>query len=352
LSEYGNFVSNDMQVFMKSYCATMPPDVVKPGSMDFDRVRQWIETVYVSKAYYKEDVSRATGQDSRGPRHVENISPDDIAVVPLSDILGSKTPILKFSLRPEEANDGANGAATEEVPCEAKVEQVGSEANLLGDWDPFGIGPNDSQDDAVTQKSIEQEEKHVDPTPTGDNIKVSNGENASLILEESESTFQAEWDSFVSFEASEQTVQTESQPEEELAVDKHEEKSTMQEPPKPEVPLDAFYPEFEQIRATGMLPTGAPVPWNIRMADIGQLPAQTVTAPVYQEPSSRLPHAMPKTAKPEPQRTADANSLRSASTSANRAIRTLYGEDKSLTAYDLSAPFAPKPQQHGGNPFA
>jgi hypothetical protein len=273
--------------------------------------------------------------------------------VPLSDILGSKTPILKFSLRPEEANDdGANDAATAEVPCEAEVEQVGSEANLLGDWDPFGIGPNDSQNDAVTQKSIEQEEKRVDPTPTGDNIKVSNRENVGLILEESESTFQAEWDSFVSFEASEQTVQTESQLEEELAVDKHEEKSTMQEPPKPEVPLDAFYPEFEQIRATDMLPTGAPVPWNIRMADIGQLPAQTVTAPVYQEPSSTLPHAMTKIAKPEPQRTSDPNALRYASTSANRAIRTLYGEDKNLTAYDLSAPFAPKPQQHGGNPFA
>jgi hypothetical protein len=29
---------------------------------------------------------------------------------------------------------------------------------------------------------------------------------------------------------------------------------------RPEVPMDVFYPEFEQIRATGMLPTGKPVP--------------------------------------------------------------------------------------------
>lgn len=344
LSDYGNSVSRDLQVFMKKYCATMPPDVVKPGSMDFDRVRQWIETVYVSKAYYKEDVSLASGQDSRGPGHVEDISTDDIAVVPLSDILGSKTPILKLSLGPEEANEVAA-----EVPRETKVDQAGSEANLLGDWDPFGIGSSNPQDTAVNTKSMEQGEERMDPTPVVDNDKVNNKENG-IILEESENTFRAEWDSFVSLEASEETTQIVSQPEE-VAIDKHEERSTMQEPSKPEVPLDAFYPEFEQIRATGMLPTGAPVPWNIRMADIGQMHAQTVTAPVYQEPSSTVSHPMPKIVRPERQCTSDPNALRNTSTSAERAIRTLYGEDKRLTAYNLSAPFAPKPQQHGGNPF-
>ena len=87
--------------------------------MGLEEVRRWIEDAYVKKVYYKEPaVDQGRGAVDAGPSHRTgarpaylDISEEEIAVVPLSDILGANTPILRV-----ESNGAAEaGQVAEEL---------------------------------------------------------------------------------------------------------------------------------------------------------------------------------------------------------------------------------------------
>ena len=73
-------------------------DFVKPKGTSHDHIKNWIEDVYVLKKFYK---NVETVEGSRPP--VLDVSPEAVAVVPLSEILGADTPILHVSL--DKIND-------------------------------------------------------------------------------------------------------------------------------------------------------------------------------------------------------------------------------------------------------
>ena len=307
--------------FERTYCASLPRDYVKPKSTSHDLVKSWIEDVYVLKKFYK-DV-----------KHVERPPSLDVSsqvvTVPLSDILGADTPILQVHLekKEEKVKEGIKDD-TEDRPVE----------NLLGDWDPFDAQVLPPEAPIEPSLLLTEDQSKNEPVQ----------EDTPAI--EAVVTFEEEWQSFMSDSiAPSSDMQRPSVENDPAAEDEQEDPASSTEATskedtksstavvKDEIPLEAFYPEFEQIRATGILPTGQPVPWNRpRPPDVEQRPPP-IAAPsrdiLVDPPQLRMP---PRPAPANP---------------TDRAITALYGKEKNLTAYNLTAPQAPRPAT-SGNPFA
>lgn len=372
-------------VFRKTFCATMPHDVTRPVESNTESIKRWIEDVYVSKKYYK-DVAA-----SKRPPPLDTTESSDIAVIPLADVLGSDTPILRISMelgektytdtpstKETKVNDSKE-EATEEIKKEVEESTAVGNDNRhhIGDeWDPFGVSsasPSINQSDSL----LIEEGKMLHPS---EKPAVSIDNTAE---KKEDISFDVEWEAFAmeqlsSPEAPDDTpapspaapdaysnANSITRPEEELAKldishhngaakEQREEEPTRSsmdaatpaEPARPEVPLDAFYPEFSKIRETGILPTGAPVPWHMR-------PQQTMPAPPVvthhapaREETVAAPPVMHVPQHPEPSRAS-----RQVAPTYDKATKTLFGAEKNLTAYDLSAQHAPKPNMTG-NPFA
>ena len=109
----------------------------------------------------------------------------------------------------------------------------------------------------------------------------------------------------------------------------------------PPVPLETFFPEFEEIRRTGVLPTGVPDPTRLapRLAPVSAAPARASPARV-EEPPAAAPYSLATSAVP------------SAADAADRASHTLGCGNPFEEGYDLRAAYAPKASESGGNPFA
>jgi len=325
--------------FIRTYCAGLPVDFVKPKGTSHDHIKNWIEDVYVLKKFYK---NVETIEGSRPP--VLDVSPEAVAVVPLSEILGADTPILHVSL--DKINDKVPQKDKYISQCAEKMPVE----NLLGDWDPFEAQVPRS--DAVSiERGHHQNESVQEAAPPTDTVETAE--------ENKEGTFEEEWESFMSdsIDPSSEKGQTpmDSHPVEDTWEQKQEQEQredvlssvsitaeiirqedSKEVEVKKEIPLEAFYPEFEQIRATGILPTGQPVPWMRPRPVEPRPPPQNTQVPVD------TPQNNPVQA---PLRTAPAVNP------TDRAVTALFGSRKNLTAYDLTAPLAAKPA-NSGNPFA
>lgn len=116
----------------------------------------------------------------------------------------------------------------------------------------------------------------------------------------------------------------------------------------PPVPLETFFPEFEEIRRTGVLPTGVPDPTRLapRLAPVlpvSAAPARASPARV-EEPPAAAPYSLATSAVP--------SAVPSAADAADRASHTLGYGNPFEGGYDLRAAYAPKASESGGNPFA
>ena len=403
--------------FSRVYLGALPKDYVRPYEMGLDEVRRWIEDVYVKKKYYKElssaNPSRVSAEaavkDRTRPAFLD-ISEEDIAVVPLSDILGANTPILRVESKgAEEARRIAEEVAREQEKAAA------APVDLLGGWDPFGADDERTMETGedlgsgreVGSVSVQEAEQ----VPKGESFKEEWATFVDEVGEQTQVTGQERQGQTSNGDASGQTVasvasvatvstvgagqvsasvasQTMSHevrardgvsPESRLtpgvgqvktvqnisgaAVGTGTPASDVMAPTRaarPPVPLEAFFPEFEEIRRTGVLPTGVPDPTRPRMT-VAPSPS-LAPAPV---PARRQvlmePHRTPVSASPSsPTPAARVNSptalvspsSRPAMPSAvDRASKTLGFGNPFDGGYDLRASHAPKASE-GGNPFA
>jgi hypothetical protein len=148
---------------------------------------------------------------------------------------------------------------------------------------------------------------------------------------------------------------------------------------------EEFYPEFAEIRATGFLPNGRPLPFYAH-SRVGGIPdsinplqeqprpmpvplttqgnIDSCDPPLAYTPASSSRHDLNSTSSYIAQvsvqgsGTTYANGPFASPTStvmqapsASRASDTLYGGEKAITGYNLNAPCAPKAKETG-NPFA
>ena len=345
--------------FERVWLAGLPKGYTRPHEMGLDDVRRWIEDVYVKKKYYRKEPKVACAGGAGRPAYLD-ISEEEIAVVPLSDILGASTPILRVESKGAEE---ARRLAEEEEARKQREDKAASDVDLLGGWDPFGM--HDVGDAEVGKE--EGQEGDIDDASGavgGDNaVREAVGESKAL-------SFQDEWATFV------EDVKVEEPNDEKLAslanepgntaagtsVEKNattleafcsgvDERKKLQTAassaarsapaPRAAVPLDAFFPEFEQIRRTGVLPTGVPDPTRSRRADPGPAQAPTVAANAAPAPAALA--AVP-TVRPQQQPS------RSAPSAAERAGKTLGFGNPFDGGYDLGAAHAPKASSTG-NPF-
>lgn len=360
-------------VFTRTYCATLPAGYVKPDSSSLDLVRDWIEDVYILKKFYKSS-NDSPAKETEGRLRLDISA--DVAIVPLSDLLGANTPILEVSLKKFEngseeiSHDHVDGDST----CTLnQAVQEPKASNLLGDWDPFGLGE--------APPPLKKEADQVGNQTASETLPIERKETSS------NKSFEEEWESFISLQDGTSvedvetalSVQKDNEASSEIPtrasaaavpMQNKEENDTVPlekssnteilpqrglepapEKAKPfaiqeEIPLEAFYPEFEQIRATGMLPTGKPVPWQMRTlntADSGHNVAEGTTV------LPRQPHSnMPVVEAEKPRRQEPARAIPDPT---ENAVKALFGRERNITAYDMTAPSAPK-SAVSGNPFA
>lgn len=329
--------------FTRTYCAGLPRDFVKPKSTSHDHIRNWIEDVYVLKKFYK-DIEIVEG--SRPP--MLDIAAENVAIVPLSEILGADTPILHISLEKFKDEIPEKGTDMDQCADKRPVE------NLLGDWDPFEAQVPLSDAPCTEADTFAECQNETEPA-----LEVTSTHTAE---DGKDTTFEEEWESFMSDSIAPSSEKGQKDLENHY-TDIHEQEQSLlssttisagrnrQEDSKQvielkkEIPLEAFYPEFEQIRATGILPTGQPVPW-IQPGPLEQIPPPSC-APheennqVHTNLSKKNPVHVPPATK----------SAHTAVNPTDKAVATLFGREKNLTAYDLTAPLAAKPAT-SGNPFA
>lgn len=339
-------------VFNRTYCATLPGDYVKPKSSSLDLIKCWIEDVYELKKFYRkiDNVEAA-----RPPRL--DIAPDAIAIVPLADLLGADTPILQVS--PAKLEGDKEETKDPEVPkhhmIDKEVDQTSQkepEGNLLGDWDPF-------------ESSVVSDALATEPQEVALATEHQETHNTPIVDTKVEVSFEQEWESFVLTSevgfptalekltqgAEDSRVDSPSSEVEEhpslAALNIQDEK--IEEYPvkvKEEIPLEAFYPEFEQIRATGFLPTGKPVPWDTTRVERPREPENESSSTYIQD--ENYPEKPVHSSSVAP--TVAAFSSRPSANPTDKAVKALFGAEKNLTAYDLSAPLPAKPAM-SGNPF-
>ena len=136
----------------------MPRSFGKPTDRNPDRLREWIERVYVQKSFYLDDQDGSERRDAESGDVVEHSNlQDGIAVIPLSDIFGQNTPLLKLSPSPvnekynkydekavlQEAKVGTNVSIESEAICD---EGADAAKDLIADWDPFGVSQEKCSD--------------------------------------------------------------------------------------------------------------------------------------------------------------------------------------------------------------
>lgn len=193
----------------------MPVEVSKPVDRHPDHLKKWIIDVYEKKLYQKEANKIFKGKEEiekeETASEAQNCD-DAVAVIPLSSILGSDTPILTLSLQTDDERK-SKGKHDKIDTCDetSNGEQKTVQGSILvqqtqmtiDEWDPFGI------DDSMLQPSFTENEE------TGGTLTVDSNLNAAEEIDderedEQESpanaaTFKEEgWQAFVQ-EADERT---------------------------------------------------------------------------------------------------------------------------------------------------
>lgn len=398
LKESGN------QSFNTTYLANwQSTSLPKPVDRKPLESQQWIEAVYVQKRFHSStghttsQISTPGTNTQKQPQTpVAKVSPavapgpsassrDDSVpqMVPMSSILGGTSPKLVVSPSKSSTGDAPRAAAPEaEVSLldlsSSPVKNGNSMPEPQHTWDSFEVEATvqqlslHSEDWAAFGESPEKEAAKNPPSPP---------------------TI-TKWEAFGESPAPPPRRQPPPPPlavvvqEEPVAVEANEQPShwALSPLPRPEVPLDVFYPEFEHIRATGILPNGKPVPGYYRppapppMTAPPSLPSPSkptavsnlwggvgqteLTSPVaqrsngsgypeigkYPDPlgtlSTGVRHQLPGTHHHQDEAAPYARHISAAST-------TLFGNQPTMSAmpYDLTAPAAPKPKS-SGNPFA
>jgi len=250
----------------------------------------------VQKNYYIDDT-----EGSKSKKHARDVAQDSnlsdgIAVIPLSDIFGHNTPLLKLSPSPVSVRykKDEEKSVSQEADVEASV-LVKSEAicndgtdaaqDLIGDWDPFGVSqehssdviehkkgeregevgkalPNSTYQDGIEMvidistavvpdqvtSTVEHEEQHWDPFKTSDSdiyvskreSKLNESENKNAASIEKEYTYQEILESLSGIE--EPKSKGLEMPERIIFTDERNTSPDAREPPKlkqiqPEIPL-------------------------------------------------------------------------------------------------------------------
>ncbi len=351
-AELSEIVGN--AAFSAVFLAGLPRGYVKPNAMGLDEVRRWIDDVYVKKKYYKEGSGGVGGEGAGRPRHLD-ISEEEIAVVPLSAILGASTPILRVESKgAEEARRVAAELAEAAQAAEAaEAAKAKAEVDLLGGWDPFGGGGGDADD--AREAAVEVEGADVPSfedewaTFVGD-VKQDEPapEQAASVADATAAT------TAVAAETTRETPLAAFYPEVEQMKKLQRavappggasSGASSGAPPQPRaaVPLEAFFPEFEEIRRSGVLPTGLPDPTRPRSA--GPAAAVARAPDVAVAPAAPVALAAAVAIPPAPA------TQRSRSSAVERAGKTLGFGNPFDGGYDLTAEYCPQ-ASHGGNPFA
>lgn len=382
--------------FLRLYLGKLPKDYVKPYEMGQEEVRRWIDDVYVKKMYYNEptvdrareavgvvgtvvtvDAVDAGPADKPAVRPAFlDISEKEIAVVPLSDILGANTPILRVESKgAAEARQVAEELARKQEQEAGKAAEAAVSVDLLDEWDPFGAEENITvAENSMTEEGVGPAQERSAPELSGpsfqdewatfvEDVKVEKQNDQGLpSVNDRDDQFQAQeargrravpLEAFLDpAEAQMKQLQSAAGSSQRSTIDFSVPARTI----PPPVPLEAFFPEFEEIRRTGVLPTGAPDPIRPRMAP--QTAALATHAP---SPSPAASLYQPRGSPPRVESTPAAGVTSSSfATSAprlampsavDRASRTVGYGNTFDGGYDLRAAHAPKASE-SGNPFA
>ena len=357
--------------FGRLYLGSLPKGYMKPHEMGLDEVRQWIEDVYVKKLYYKKPVDQAqaaVGAVAAGPADRPAARPayldipeEEIALVPLADILGANTPILRVESKGAAEAGQVAGIVRKQEEEAARAAKPSVSIDILDGWDPFGDEERTTAREAQEGGSPVREDGRSPPELPGpsfqdewatfiDDVKEENhGEQEVPFVPDRESLFLEQevkdvkgplpLEAFLDpAEAQMKQLQRRSK------IDASVPSRTV----PPPVPLETFFPEFEEIRRTGVLPTGVPDPTRLaprfapRLAPVSAAPARASPARV-EEPPAAAPYSLATSAVP--------SAVPSAADAADRASHTL-GYGNPFEGYDLRAAYAPKASESGGNPFA
>lgn len=328
--------------FGRLYLGSLPKGYMKPHEMGLDEVRQWIEDVYVKKLYYKKPVDQAqaaVGAVAAGPADRPAARPayldipeEEIALVPLADILGANTPILRVESKgAAEAGQVAGEIVRKQEEEAARAAKPSVSIDILDGWDPFGDEERTTAREGQEGGSPVREDGRSPPELPGpsfqdewatfvDDVKEENhGEQEVPFVPDRESLFLEQEVKDVKgplpLEAFLDPAEAQMKQLQRRSKGPKVDASVPSRTVPPPVPLETFFPEFEEIRRTGVLPTGVPDPTRLapRLAPVSAAPARASPARV-EEPPAAAPY--------------------------------------SLGGYDLRAAYAPKASESGGNPFA
>jgi hypothetical protein len=352
------------------YLGGLPKGYMKPHEMGLDEVRQWIEDVYVTKLYYKKPVDQAqaaVGAVAAGPADRPAARPayldipeEEIALVPLADILGANTPILRVESKgAAEAGQVAGEIVRKQEEEAARAGKPSVSIDILDGWDPFGDEERTTAGEGQEGGSPVREDGRSPPELPGpsfqdewatfvDDVKEENhGEQEVPFVPDSESLFLEQEVKDVKgplpLEAFLDPAEAQMKQLQRRSKGPKVDASVPSRTVPPPVPLETFFPEFEEIRRTGVLPTGVPDPTRLapRLAPVSAAPARASPARV-EEPPAAAPYSLATSAVP--------SAVPSAADAADRASHTLGYGNPFEGGYDLRAAYAPKAS--GGNPFA
>ncbi|KAK2078830.1 hypothetical protein QBZ16_003670 [Prototheca wickerhamii] len=317
--------------FIASYLATWTPHTFgKPVDRTPGRIKQWIQTVYIDARF--KGTPKAPAAPSPGPVANGASRPaGPIGVLPLpspapqpapapppaanggvlerklSDILGADTPKLMVH--------GALARSTSVASSSASAPAAGAPAaEAPAGWTAFGDEAAGASTSAPTGRADpERGARGARPASAGEHARPTASSTSPAAVPNPSSSASP---------ASSSPEQGSSRPK---------------PAPRLEVPLDIFYPEFQTIRATGMLPTGQPVPppgYPVVPGARGAPSPAAAGAPAYNPalaavygsavapPSTRSPAFAPPVAIPSPSHSSAYSPSSMGSTSAAAAAPT------------------------------
>ncbi|KAL4853917.1 putative ADP-ribosylation factor GTPase-activating protein AGD14 [Chlorella vulgaris] len=298
LEESGN--AKFAAFFLNKWSSTALP---KPVDRDVRRINTWITAVYQDRRFYGEPAGGWVAGSS-GAVSAANSSTSEgrePAVRPMSDVLGSDTPKLSVqgsgnlertistvsstaggSATPTKPANGAAGvaAATSGIsslavssPQPTRPAPPPPAAAAAAAWDPFGsptaaaaaaaaeaAAPAWASPSPAAEPAAEQAWASFGDPPAQQQAAPAAAATASPPPAGPSAAPAAEgaggWEAFGDGPTPDQPAAAALQ----MPTAQQPKAQPVRSASRPEVPMDVFYPEFEHIRATGMLPTGQPVP--------------------------------------------------------------------------------------------
>ncbi|GAB4821255.1 hypothetical protein N2152v2_008301 [Parachlorella kessleri] len=283
----------------------------RPTDRNTDRIHEWIQAVYEGKRFldpdrqYVPSQRAATKSSECGLLFYENdmavMQGKEVLVRQISDVLGSAPKLVvsrtdSLDKTPAKASPPATRvSATSAAPAfnlldvaSPKAAAGGSpggqqQPKAPGGWDAFGTtsSPAGTEPAAAAPAAAGDGWAAFGESPAPAPPVAPPAANATSTQAAQGHTSNGNWEAFgegaglagagtsvspnpvrpaVTVAAVSQPQQ--SQPQGAAQPPKREES-------RKEVPLDIFFPEFEQIRATGLLPNGQPAPMPVRSAQYG-----------------------------------------------------------------------------------